>query len=330
MAIWRRDGNGGRLARAVAHGAISTLGYVARNHKRSRSSNSSDAMANITLNSEKPARVTYRRRRESRRHKSRRIRDAKAHVREDLAMVSPQRFVKYSRVVMAPLAGGQTMVFLQPMYSLRGTLDTSDDLYKMSRTMDTDLSISLINSIPSADEASRRLYFNSARLTCEIVNLQTALSAYLTVYEYVCKDAVGYADMNTLWSNQKQWGNTTGYPVTTLNATPWDYEEVMGKIIIMKKTEILLAPGSTQEYEMSDTQNKMFDGRSFDALAGTGAANVGKAGWTKGLIVVVCGPASASANAESLPTGVVFFQTIRYSCKFLLDETAIPSTAQVV
>lgn len=332
MAIraWER-GDNGRLARVagyVAQRAVRDM-YENRDRPSKRSRPESSSMDHLTLNSEVPARVTYRRRAESRRHRRRRLREKAQHVREDLAQVAPQRFVKYSRVTMAPTAGAQTLVFLAPMYSFYGTADTYDHLAEMATTLDIDLSISLINTIPSGDAAARKLYFNSCRMTCEIVNLQTSLSAYVTIYEYVCKKSVGFPDMNQLFSNQQSWGLGPGFPATTLNATPWDYEEVMGKIIITKKTEILMAPNSTQEYEMNDTKNKMFDGKNFDALASAANYNVGLAGWTRGLIVGVAGPASSGSNATALPTGVVFLSTFRYSVKLLLDESAIPSTAQL-
>jgi len=341
MAIWQRH-EGGRLAR-VAHWAVrnhgaNIIGGAIKRYREHQSSNKRrrvdpDSGMEPTLNSQFPARTTYRRRKETRKHKSRRLRQAKVALRSQLADISPQRFYKYNNATITCLVNTQAYSFLAPMYSFNGLAGVNDHLGDLAQITAPTYSQTLLYAagidLPSAVVSQQHLHFNSCRYSLEIVNNETK-SVYLTMYKYVCKDSVNYSEMNTLLATQDRWSTPIGYPTTTamvmgnINATPWDMEQVMQKIIILGKVEVLLAPSSTQEYEWNDTQNKTFD----TAKLATAGTQCGLSGWTKGYFVSAVGPASSTNNATALSAGVTFMGTYRYSLKVRLDETLLPSTAQ--
>jgi len=339
MAIWQRH-EGGRLAR-VAHWAVrnhgaNIIGGAIKRYREHQSSNKRrrvdpDSGMEPTLNSQFPARTTYRRRKETRKHKSRRLRQAKVAIRAELADIRPQRFYKFNNATITCAVNTQAYSFLAPMYSFQGLAGVNDHLGDLALITTPIYSQGLASSagfhLPASDGYQQHLHFESCRYTLEIVNNETK-SVYLTMYKYVCKDSVDYAEMNTLLATQKTWSSgtpsTTALTIGTINATPFDMVEVMQKVIILGKVEILLAPSSTQEYEWNDTQNKSFD----CAKLGSVSSQVGLSGWTKGYFVAAVGPASSTNNATALTAGVTFMGTYRYSLKVRLDESMLPSTAQ--
>lgn len=301
--------------------------YAAKSLKRSRMMSDSGE-SKVSLNQQFPSRVTYVNRRESRRHKRRRQRDKRNFRRQAVANCKPQRFIKFNNTQIITNVNEQSMVFLPPMYSLYGSSGTQDHIFKIANDMLLNIAGVTVN-IPPERVNEKHLYFESCRYTLEIVNNEAALPVYLTLYEYYLTDDVQYAVMNTLLATQRKWnlGATSAVSPTTINITPFDLTEIVQKVHITKKTEFLLTAGSTQEYEMNDTQNKTFDTMKLAALS---AANVncGVSGWTKGIIAVAIGPANTTNNAVALTSGVTLMGTYRYSVKEIVDEVMLPSTTQ--
>lgn len=284
-----------------------------------------------------PNRLVFANKYESRRHKRMRQRMAKRRLKDELSFAPVMTFQRITNTILTPAAGAQTMGFLTPIYTNKnyGAIngDIWDILKDVERLAITNLPLPTQPPLTSANPTrGYKLHFQSAKQVVEVINLQTALVAYCDLYEYYCTTDIPYLSFNTLFATQAGIGFATGVQSTTLNATPFDFDQVVNAIHIVKCTKMVLPPSSSQEFTWGDFKPKTFNGDKYNLdLEGAPNREAGLAGWTKGILAVVTGQGDLNNNSAALATGVKFITTNRYKLKVLVDEylQPLPVTASL-
>jgi len=320
-SLYRRYGGAAHQVGSVVQEAFGRVSNHFSN-KRRRASSSDEGMVASLINSERLATVRYRSKRESKRHKRARVRVAREARVEALSQVAPDTFITLTRTDWTSAVDQQSMNFLRPLYSYNGTAGSLNDIARIMNI--SDVTQPTVPSGATTNLAYSKCHFIGAHQTVEITNTGSS-SAYITLTEYYMTKDFENANLGGLLTANIPMTTAVAVGATQIGATPWDFGQFIHHCHITKVTEILIGPFATQEYDWGDSRDKTWDNSLY--FGATAGSQVGRAGWTKGILMTLVGPVSAVSDGTA--STITTLVTNKYTCKFIPDEQlkALPTTS---
>ena len=164
------------------------------------------------------------------------------HRKYQLRLVRNQRSQTFFRQhydnTLASAVDVQGIVFCAPLASFYGTANDFDDLKAINALM---LTNATGQTWPTNTVSGNKWVIENAHQELEVTNTSSSNGLYLNIYRYICKKEVHDNTMQSLLTTQVTWSGTA--PTSTfIGMTPFDFNDVVDKITITSKTEVLLEP----------------------------------------------------------------------------------------
>lgn len=249
-------------------------------------------------------RPTWRRRKESKRHKRMRHAMLAKELRERLATCPPQKFIRRTHIDLTAALNTQAMGFAAPLYSVWGTANDFDDLRAIS------LGTTYIPAlIPVGNQQDQKTYYTSANQVLTIYNTHASATANVTIYKYHCKAVCPISSMNTLFNTVDFWPNLVQATSATLGTSPFDFRDITKHITIEHQREAMIPVGQQIELNFGVKRNKVFDCNTVDPTY-TANGVVGLPGWTCGYFVRLHGvPGLTTIDAAATSIAMLTINT---------------------
>lgn len=173
-----------------------------------------------------------------------------------------------------------------------------------------------------------RLLYNSCFMDITIQN-SGANALFLDCYYVKCRrSTAGSARNDFVAIDTTKWAGETAITHQTLGITPYDSNQFTAHWVITKHRRILLPAGQSTELTVMDRKNRYWDVHR-ETAADTGTvSNIGKAGWTQGILFQIEGAALSAANGVPDACSVKWFIAKVYSANICPSFT--PTTTGLV
>lgn len=221
------------------------------------------------------------------------------------------------------------------MFGNYGTAAVNDDIFKIVSNMPVFSASSggggaFGSSIGNAAKGSRVL-FTSAHLRLHINALAANTSStHLDVYEYMVRgNPINAPSLDSLMTNDSaiKTTNATASPAITLyGVTPFEFPKLTTCVRILRKREMLLAPGENTILELSEKKTRQVDVAQWNAYTNVQALSnqsLNWQNWTRGYIIIARGALYDNTGVVNASGGAINLLITRtYGFKYLNNSNA--------